>query len=317
MRLTRKALGAALLAGAALLCGGGEALAGQSDAQFDAQNWKPAFDPYGYFTVEGAKAMEFIQVHLALTYDWAHNPLELAQSRQGAFGGNDVVRDLHMLDLTGAIGLLKINHMGLTLGVDVPYAVNVYGIKINPDPSTGLPQSLQKNAFGDVRTQLKWTFMDREDDAIGLAGFVNISWPTGSSGQFLSNGYRLITPEFGAVVEKKFKFFRIGANVSYVYLYEDLGTADVTISDRLKYSTALEITPFDSGALKPLSFIGEFFGWTNFADPFDHEAVSPLEAGGGIKYTSTFFAELGANAGLNKGVGAPDVRIYASLGVTF
>jgi hypothetical protein len=321
MKLTGKAFGAALLAGALVLFGGAREARAQvvgTAGQFSTQNWSPALDPYGYFTVEGAKAMEFLQIHLALSYNWSHNSVELGQARQGGVtGGNDVVRDLHMIDLTGAIGLVKIKNMGLTLGIDVPYAAYEYGIELEPPAGSTEPASLRKNAFGDLRTQLKWTFLDREADVIGFAVYVNLIWPTGRPDMFLSNGYRLLTPEIGGSIEKKFKYFRIGMNTSYQYFYQDLSVADATISDKWKVAAGAEITPFDSGIMKPFSIVGEYFMWFNMRDPFDHEAECPMEAGGGFKYTSTFFAELGANAGLNYGVGAPDIRLFCTIGVTF
>src|SRR5215470_13446057 len=64
------------LAAAAL----GLALAGRAAPAFegfDAENWKPALDPYGYVTVDGARSLGALAPHAALYFSWAHDPLRL------------------------------------------------------------------------------------------------------------------------------------------------------------------------------------------------------------------------------------------------
>lgn len=155
---------------------------------FDAENWKPALDPYGYMTVDGARSLRSLELHAALYFNWAHNPLRLEVPRPGGAGGREVIRDLSVFDLVLALGLFDLgSHGGLEIGADLPGAANVNGLSIGVDPVTGKPDRLRGASFGDLRTAAKLTLFDREEDALGLAIRGEIQWPTGRDQDFLSN----------------------------------------------------------------------------------------------------------------------------------
>jgi hypothetical protein len=311
----RLAVAALLVAG--LLGGAGRALAQVGVNTFDAQNWKPALDPYGYVTVEGARSLQFPQPFGAIYFDWARNPVKLVNSRPLGFG-RDVIENIEQFDFVAALGLLSIgNHGGLSVGVDVPYAANIDGHTINFDPVTLAPKELPEAAFGDVRAAAKLTVLDREDDVVGLAFKGEIGIPTGRTADFLSDRDRP-TFTFGAILEKQWLLFRLGGQVEYQYINQHSEVAGVTYDDKLKIGIAGAFEPFDEKATKgTISFIVEAFHWMRIGNAWKSEAESPIELGGAVKYAGTIFALLGANAGLNAGVGAPDVRVYAAAGVSF
>jgi hypothetical protein len=314
-------LGAVLLAGAALLCGAGPALAQSPAANgdgFNAQNFKPALDPYGYVQTEGARSLQMFQPFVGLYFNWAHNPLKLSAARPGGFG-NDVIRDLSQFNLVAALGLLNIGkHGGVELAVDVPYVVDENGI--GPSDAIvfgadGKPTGLRDAGFGSLRTALKVTFLDREDDAIGISGIADLEWPTGKNEDYLANSNQ-VSPRFWLVLEKKFGPIRFGVNVGYEWIYSHIEVGGVNVDDKIWLRAGLAIEPFDMKNL-PLSIVIEGTHWFRAGHPWDIEAEAPIEVGGAIKYSGTLFALVGAYAGLNEGVGSPDERVVAALGVAF
>jgi hypothetical protein len=52
-------------------------------------------------------------------------------------------------------------------------------------------------------------------------------------------------------------------------------------------------------------------------NPWKSEEESPVEVDGAVRWSATFYAEVGAGAGLNRGAGAPDARVFAAVGTTF
>lgn len=310
-----KALAAAALAVAGLAAGGAPARA--AIESFDAQNWKPALDPYGYVTVDGAKTLEPFQFHVAAYFDWEHNPLKLTAGRPGGFG-RTVIRDLSQVDLVAGLGIISFGHGGLEIGIDVPYIVDESGKSIGDvNPVTGAPKELPETSWGDPRTAVKLTLLDRAEDAIGIALKGEIQWPIGREKAFLNNRNR-ITPLFSLVIEKKMGILRFGGEIGYEYINQHTEVAGVTVDDKLKLGLAFAVEPFDEKeTLGKLSFVVEAFHWARIGNLWKHEAESPIEIGGAIKWTGGVFALVGANAGLNSGVGSPDERVYASVGVTF
>ena len=107
MTLTGRILGAALLVGAALF-GAARPAAAQED-HFDAQNWKPAYDSYGFITVEGAKRMDPFQMHFAATFENFFDG-----DSDGRYDGRFRIRlTLHMLDADTFVGTATIDTLTL------------------------------------------------------------------------------------------------------------------------------------------------------------------------------------------------------------
>lgn len=308
MRMGRKLAGVVLAMGA-LVSGAGRAAA---DEQFDAQNFRPAQDPYGYVTVNGARSLDFFQVHAALYANWAHNPLKLSESRPGGLG-RDVIEDLTTLDLVAGIGLLRFGkNGGLSIGADMPFAVDIHGDEIFPE--NGRLDDLKETQPGDLHTSLKFTALDREDDAIGIAVIFQQIWPTGDDQVFLSDDRRFQLAG-GLILEKKFGPLRIGIDGRAQWMESDIEVAGVKVDDRFRLGAGVALEPFDDKL--PLGFVVEVNHWTRLEDMYDQEEETPVEILGAIKYSGTLFGMIGGGAGLNEGVGAPDGRVFAAVGGTF
>ncbi len=304
------ALAVALAVG---LLAGGAARAQETDT-FDAQNFKPALSPHGYVTVEGAKFLGPFAPHIAAYFSWAHNPLRLTEPRPG-FDERDVVRDLSAIDFVLALGLVPIGNGGLELAVGVPFYVDINGLEIADVNDEGDLRGLPEEAFGDLRTAIKLTLLDREDDPIGIAAKVEAQWPVDREQRDSFNTDRHFQLKPSIVIDKKMSILRIAAEVGYEWLDgSEFQVAGVQVDDRLWISAAVGIEPFDEKV--PLAIVAEAIHWTRWENPWDHEEESPVELFGAIKYAGTIFFELGAGGGLNEGVGAPDARVFGALGFT-
>jgi hypothetical protein len=297
------------------LMGGGAAALGQ-ELRFDAQNFKPALDPWGYITMDGAKTLGQLQIFGAGYFNWSHNPLRLSKPRPPSEGGSrDVIRDLSEFDIVAALGLLEFRNGGLEIAADLPLAADVNGIEIETRPHHTHPIGLSDQGVGDLRTGAKLTIFDREDDAIGLAGKVVIEWPTGKEGPFLSDN-REFQMLFSLIVDKKMSVLRFGAEFGYEWIDgRDFHIADVHVNDRMHVKAAIGLEPFDEKI--PLAVVAELIHWTRWERPWAREKEAPIELNGAIKYSGTIFGEIGAGGGLNSGVGAPDARVFAAVGFMF
>lgn len=280
---------------------------------FDAQNWKPALDPYGYVTVEGTRSLSALDPHLAVYFDWARNPLKLKTPRPTG-GGTEVIKDLSMVDFVAAIGLLDFrSHGGLELSLDVPFAVNENGKRIEVAPGETVPATLPETSWGDVRTAAKFSFLDRKDNLIGLAVRGEVQWPTGDSTTYLSND-RKVTWNVGVALKKEISILRIGVTAAYEDFPGVIHVQGATISEKLKLGGGIALKPFDS---IPLEAVGEAFSTVRIGDPWKSQVESPIEVGGAIKYSGKFFALAGANGACNQGIGAAELRIYCAIGFTY
>lgn len=301
-------VGAAL--GGAL--GGGEARAVDN---FDAQIFKPACDPFGFVTVDGARTLSFLEPHFALFFNWAHNPLKLDEPRPGG-QGRDVVHELSTFDLTGSIGVFSFGRTGgVEVGADLPYAVDIGGKVIEVDPITGESKNLRVASFGDLRASLKVTALDREKDEVGVAVIAELEVPTGRDDVFLSNK-KAFTPSAALILEKKWSYFRFGLEAGYELISGDIKTGGLKVDDKIKLGGAIAYAPWDMKRT-PVEFIVEAWHWTRAGHPWNRMVESPIELGGAVKYSSNAFGLIGGSAGMNNGVGAPDVRVFAAVGATF
>jgi len=301
---TWKAFCAAAAIAAAGVAGVPEARAA-TEPGLDAQNFKIALDPYAYMTVNGARALQPLQFHIFASASYEKNPLKF--TTDSTVGDKDILKELGTLELGASVGLFKIGeHGGLQVGVSVPYNFYTHGLEIDE-----VDDHFEKTEFGDVRTQVKLTLMDREDDVVGVAARVEARWPSGDPGQLSSDNNR---PSYLATVilEKKMGAFRFGAEMGYQFIESQFKIGDFQYDDKLLLGVGLG---FD--ITENLQAVAEMFHWTRFEDPWDHEAEAPVEAGLAIKYTGFIFGMLGVNAGLNNGVGAPDYRFVGAVGITF
>src|SRR5262245_22818823 len=108
----RTSITAAAVAAAAFLGAAGIARAQSTPDLFNVDEFKPAIDPYGYAVVNGARSLAPWQLHAAAYVNWAKNPIEFDPAL-GVPRGNDIIRELTMLDIVAGLGLIQFGNGGV------------------------------------------------------------------------------------------------------------------------------------------------------------------------------------------------------------
>jgi hypothetical protein len=300
--LTRD-LYAILLAAAAAL---GAARDARALDEFSAQNFRPPVDPWGYVTVEGAKTLAPGQPFGAAYYDWSHRPLVVGSTLEA-------IREQQWFDLVGGYGITSLGKTGgLEAGLDLPIAAHEVDFVEGRRRESG--------GLGDLRTDLKASFGDRDDDFFGLETRGYVNWPTGRHDlHFMSNdGAFTIGGEVG--VEGKIDWVRGAITLGWEWIDSkfDAPALGVRVDDRFHVGFALAVAPLrDIAGFESLETVFELTHWTLSDRPWDHEASSPIEVGGAVRYNGKFFALAGLSGTLNQGAGAPDARLVLALGYAF
>jgi hypothetical protein len=121
-------------------------------------------------------------------------------------------------------------------------------------------------------------------------------------------------------VEGKIDWVRGGLVLGWEWIDSKfvLPGTDVRVDDRFHIGAAIAVAPLrDIAGFETLEMVFEATHWTLSDRPWDHEASSPVEVGGALRYNGKFFALAGVSGTLNQGVGAPDARLVLSLGYAF
>ena len=300
----------------------------QVDEGFNAQNFQPPTDSFGYITMNGARHLRAGHPFLGAYIDWANKPLDLRDIREGYI---DHMTFVHGVASIGLVNFL--DNGGISIGAVVPYALEMDGF--GRDPGTGDPASetppaveLPDGRLGDIRAETKITFLDREKDPLGIAlrGFG--LFPTGEDKYFLSND-----EHFGAgaglILEKDFGGFRIGAEAAYEWIEGDVVISEIKFVDTgipgVTEGTEEELLRVDDklhvklGVAKELFvddlwLVVEAWHWARGTHLYNTTRESPAEIGAAIRFDRHVMIMVGASAGVADAVGAPDVRAFAALG---
>ncbi|MGH7897723.1 MAG: hypothetical protein ACREQQ_07215 [Candidatus Binatia bacterium] len=303
----------------------------QVDEGFSAQNFQPPIDSFGYVTMNGARHLRAGHPFAAAYVDWSNNPLDLRDINEGFI---DRMTFVHGVASIGVVNFLE--NGGISLGAVVQYAAEMDGIGRDPgttDPAFVTPPAVElpDGRLADTRVETKITFLDREKDPIGIAlrGWGVI--PTGEDKYFLSNDEHF-GGGGGLILEKDFGGFRIGAEGAYEWIEGDVvisevefvdtgipGISEGTESEKLRIDDKLHMK---LGVAKELFvddfwFVVEATHWARALHVYNTTRESPAEIGAALRFDRHVLILVGASAGVNDGVGAPDVRGFASLGFRF
>ena len=296
----------------------------QVDEGFYAQNFSPPIDPYGYITLGGARALRAGHPFFAASIDWANDPLDLRDVREGR------IEQMTFLQAVAAIGVFNLGEGGLDIGLVVPFALHMSGFGRDPNTLTGgaspgrrvdLPDDTR---LGDSRVEAKLTLLDRTQFmGIALRGYGML--PTGEDKFFLSNDEKFGAGG-GVLVEKQIGFLRAGVEVGYEWIDGDTVLSDETFVDpftgeadllkiddklHMKLGVATEL-PIDD-----LWIVLEGMHFTRAEHLWDNERESPIEVGGALRFDRHVLFLIGGSTRVGTGIGAPDVRAFATVGYKF
>lgn len=151
-----------------MLAGARSSLA-QVDEGFNAQNFQPPIDSFGYITMNGARHLRAGHPFVAAYVDWSNNPLDLRDINEGYI---DRMTFVHGVASIGLVNFL--DNGGISLGAVVQYAAEMDGFGRDPDTTTPVfvtadPVDLPDGRLADTRVETKITLLDRAKDPIGIA----------------------------------------------------------------------------------------------------------------------------------------------------
>jgi hypothetical protein len=277
---------------------------------FNSQNFRVPHDPHGYITMNGARTLKQFQPHVAVGANYARDPLVFDETLPG-----ELVTDRTDLDASFGIGLLEFGNGGISLGVHVPLNLQLEGHRFG-----NVNSELNAGGWGSITASLKVTALDREDDIVGVWGQFAIEFPSGDDQDFAANADHL-SLHWNGGVEKQFgKILRVGIEAGYQWIDEDIQLAGLQVDDQLRLSAGAAVSPGGLAgieALEDLWFMFEATVKSRAGDFWERGRESPVELGGGIKYAGPLYVMLGATAGANEGIGAPEIRLFAQIGFTF
>ncbi|MFC1705518.1 hypothetical protein ACFL59_01695 [Planctomycetota bacterium] len=279
---------------------------------FHIQTHRPTTDPHGYITLNGARSLKTLEFFASAGFNSSHKPLTSQAP------GVDLIKDATYVDLVAGLGVAQFGEAGgLSIGVDVPLILDLHGVRFN-DRNRRLPSG----NVADIRVNAKATLADREESVLGLFGQVYMDIPSGEDRNFLSNREKFT---FGATVgaEKQYSIFRAGVEVGYEWIDGEIKLGGIQIDDKLRLTGGLGVE-----LLSDLWLMAEIHMFSRAEHLFEAAREYPMELGGAFRYTgeapgeagpsgADFYGILGASSGLNKGIGAPDVRVFGALGLTF
>lgn len=293
---------------------------GAQAQQFDLNQFRPAELTKDGFAVSTADDQGHLKFGLQLYVDYADDPLVF----EGP-GGNELLQVVHQ-QLTG--------HLTLSLGLWdrlVIYAGLPYHFIVKEDTDddfagAGFTQLPTGDGLGDMWLGARVRLYGEREDIFQLALQATMNVHTASLADERQNyiGGQDKSPRIGGHPEVLFTFnadtenvgVRVSGNVGY-RIRDDLQFQNLNLGDELTYGLGLIIDLIDG----KLGIIGEGYGRAGLSkgsSKFGTREETPIEVGGGLKYNHPdgFTAGAGAFAGVQRGYGAPDWRVFGMLGYT-
>jgi uncharacterized repeat protein (TIGR01451 family) len=270
----------------------------------DAEIFRPTTDPSDYVTVYDSDTLPRGNFFLGIYGDYARNPIEVEFQNSGNLFSR-VVKNQGTLQLMGSIGVLD----RFELGVRVPgYIQDRADVSLTGNNLEGMTAKL-----GDVVVNGKISLFQREDLGFGLAVLPEVILPTGNRLDFAGTGKLggggLLIADYYPTESLRFSLNGGG------YIRDKIGAGplydkDDDVNDQIRYGGGVA---YDFN--ERLTGIVEAYGATSTKKPFDDEIKTPADAIGALRFhMEKIDITLGGGAGLTRGQGSPDFRIF--LGVT-
>ncbi len=282
--------------------------------KIDAQRFDPALQVGEFVRVRDAELGDAGRWGIALSLNYARNPLEL-----GSFEGLDrrigVVDHLVGFDLWAAWTPIRRLRIGLGLPV----------LQLQPSsPETqavvaALGGSGKRVGIGDLRVGIAGQILLQEDQGVNLSGELQLVIPTGSRAQFIGAGSAGLDINFA--LGRRWKHFLFDVNLGARGFIGGQPLLGLQPDDELRWAVGLGV-PIGDGTW---TVQAEWMGATVIdpvaldqlgLDPFDARHT-PMEISIGARFDpeAPIAVAFGIGPGLTKGFGSPDIRVWAALTV--
>jgi OOP family OmpA-OmpF porin len=280
-------------------------LTGHADAQskgFALDRFDRATSGSDWFAGESLDFRGDPRPALGLTLDWAHKPLVLydAQGREAAA--------LIENQLYSHVGGSFVLWNRLRFGANLPLALWQTGQNATLGATT--IASSRSATIGDLRLGADVRLLGEYGDAFTLALGVQAHLPTGSQSAYTGDGKWRVAPRL--MVAGDIAAFAYSARAAYAYRAQDQDLAGVPTGSELLFVATAGVRVAD----KRLLLGPELWGSTvvNQSGAAFRKATTPFElAFGGHYKIPSWILGLGIGPGLTRGLGAPSLRVLASI----
>ncbi|MBP8811510.1 MAG: OmpA family protein [Kofleriaceae bacterium] len=305
--------GTSSLAGAICALGLTGTAAAQSappyDPAIDVQLFDYAIGPKAFFAVSDAGQMAPKQITFDFLVTFLSNPFTVynVDDADDEITGErtQVVKSVLAGELSAAYGL----NDRFQLGVALPMIFQMTGDGLMPATAGPDPEGLRVSGTGDLRAEVKMQAFRK--DALAGAVAVGATLPT----SFGSGGGRFIGDDLPSLRGRGMVQWTgadgkltVGANLGLIFRKPRTIYAS-TVGQQLTWGAAASYRPVDRFAL-----VAETFGRTGLGQ-FDLDQ-SPMEVEGGARVNATqaIAVVIGGGTGVVRGIGSPDLRLFASIG---
>ncbi|HVR61992.1 MAG TPA: transporter, partial [Polyangia bacterium] len=169
-------------------------------APLDLQIFRPAMDSKGFITLNSSGVLGQLDFSFGLVTTYARRPLELSGNKQlgtPAQGNQFRVGTLVTPSLQGAIGVVKLKHFGIEVGVVIPMTV-LSGKGDPTDPGTaatpGSDYNFTRQGLGDITLHPKIRLLNATRTGFGIAIIPSVVLPTGDKNAFMGEGNLIFQP---------------------------------------------------------------------------------------------------------------------------
>lgn len=304
MRLPR-GIGAALALG--FVATSAHAESPPFDPAIDVQLYDYAIGPKTFFSVTDGDVAQRKQLAVDFFITYLTNPFTVYNVAPGedmiTGTRTQVVKSVLAGQLSGAYGITD----KLQLGVMLPMVFSMQGDGVDPASAMPVAGGLRVTGLGDLLAELKYNLVRKGPWRVAAVGGLTLPSSFGSGGsQFI--GDDLPSARLKLAAQWTQGRFALGTNLGLVGRKpRQIYASEVGQQAVLSAALALRVT-------EKFQLVAEGLGRTGLT-ALDLDQ-SPFEAGGGLRVQATESVAVvaGGGAGLVKGIGAPDLRVFFSVG---
>jgi hypothetical protein len=281
------------------------------DTAIDVQLFDYSIGPKSFFTVANADIADPKQLavdalitflkdpFIVYTTDGAEDPM-IVDKR------TDVIESLTAAQIAAAYGL----NDKLQIGASLPLVFSLSGQGLDAVTGNGMPGGLQVTGTGDLLVEGKYKLWQATNNELRLAGIGGVTLPTSvgsDDSRFIGDNLPTLRGKLAATFSRG--RISLGANAGFI-LRKPRTIYSSTVGQQLTFGVAAAVAATDK-----FSLIGELFGRGGLESSFALDE-SPMEAVGGLRLVAarSVAVTLGAGGGLDRAIGAPTLRFFASIG---
>jgi hypothetical protein len=277
------------------------------DSAIDIQTFAYAIGPKTFVTVADGDTAPRGQVAIDALVTFLTKPFQIfnVDPDHHTIAGTrtTVVRAMTAAQLTAALGATD----RLQLGANLPVIFALSGDGLMPDTGARSPNGLSVTGLGDIVFEAKYRLLRHQRWRASAIGGLSLPTSIGSSGaQFIGDDL----PTVRGKLAGQFSDGRLSLGINAgIILRKPRTIYDSTIGQQLTWGVAGAIRINDR-----IAVVAESYGRAGLPG-FSLDA-SPLEAEAALRIhaTGVFAVLIGGGGGLIKGIGSPELRLFASFG---